>query len=204
MLTEGWWARLRNTGPGATEQTLLSVMSGDFPARTVVDLPGTQRPSGWVIAVRSDDEGRVRAIETALPDAPLLWYVELPEPEAAPAATTLVAFSDDRHPEGTLLSAAQAAADGVSGAEQVAAFRWWPDSGLVHQVFVVPRHRRRGVGLNLGHVAFGLQHSRGLRALHGDGYRTRLGEEFRRGLPAYGAWRVAPWSHEVPPMDLPA
>ena len=204
MLTEGWWARLRDTEPGSTGYTLVDVMSDEFPPRTLVDLPGTQRPSGWCIAVRCGADGQVRAVETALPDAPLLWYVELPEPDAAPPATTLVAFSDDRHPEGTLLSAADAQADGVSGADQVAAFRWWPGTGLVHQVFVVPQHRRRGVGLKLGHVAFGLQHARGLPALHGDGYRTRLGEQFRKGLPSYGAWRVAPWSHEVPPMDLPA
>jgi GNAT superfamily N-acetyltransferase len=204
VLTEGWWARLRGTEPGSTGATLVAVMSEEFPPRTVVDLPGTQRPSGWRIAVRSDADGRVRAIETGLPHAPLLWYVEVPEPDAAPAATTLIAFSDDRHPEGALLGAAEAQADGVSSADQVAAFRWWPGTGLVHQVFVVPRHRRRGVGLKLGHVAFGLQRARGLPGLHGDGYRTRLGEEFRKGLPSYGAWRVAPWSHEVPPMDVPA
>ena len=41
MLTEGWWARLRDTEPGSTGHTLVDVISDEFPPRTLVDLPGT-------------------------------------------------------------------------------------------------------------------------------------------------------------------
>jgi GNAT superfamily N-acetyltransferase len=199
-----WWARLLDLSePGtAVVRALVAVLSDEFPAGTSVDLPGPGRPAGWQLAIFADDVGRTSRIETHLPDAPLLWYVELPEADAEPPATTLLAFSDDRYPEGTLLSAAEARAGGIGGAEQVAAIRWWPRSGLVHQLFVGPAHRRRGVAGKLGYVAFGLQAVRGLPELHGDGRRTRLGEQFRQGLPEYAAARMAPWSSELPPMDL--
>jgi GNAT superfamily N-acetyltransferase len=179
----------------------VAVLSDEFPGGTVVDLPGSRRPAGWHLAVSMDDDGTVRRIETHLPEAPLLWYVELPEADADPPATTLLAFSDVRHPEGTVLSAAEARAAGVGGADQVAALRWWPGSGLVHQLFVGPAHRRRGVAGKLGRVAYGLQAARGLPELHGDGRRTELGERFREGLPDYAAARMAPWSLVLPPMD---
>ena len=106
------------------------------------------------MAVRADVEGgRVHAIDVAMPAAPLCWYVELPEPQAGPPAVTLIAFSDTRFAEGTLLQARQAEEAGVTGSHQVAAFRWWRSSGLVHQIYVAAAHRRRGLAVKLGMVA---------------------------------------------------
>lgn len=193
-----WWARL--TGPAGG--TFVAVLSADFPPGTVVDLPGERRPSGWQVAVRTGGPaGRPRSVEVALPGAPLLWYVELPEPEAVPPATTLVAFSDDRFPDGHLLSLDEARDAGIGAAGQVGAIRWWPATGLVHQIFVGPANRRRGVGRTLAQAAFGLQASRGLPAVHGDGRRTDLGERWRQGLPEAVALRMAPWSQVLPAMD---
>ena len=200
---EGWWARLLDEEqPGSPrQQTLVAVLGHEFPARAVVDLPGTRRPTGWQLAVRRDvDGGRVRSVEVALPGAPLLWYVELPEPGAAPPATTLLAFSDPRQAEGAFLTEAEARAAQARGTEQVAALRWWTHSGLVHQIYVSPSHRRRGVAGKLVQAAYGVQFARGLPALHGDGRRTDLGESFREGLPAYAAWRLAPRTEHLPPM----
>jgi GNAT superfamily N-acetyltransferase len=179
----------------------VGVLSRDFPAGSVVDLPGGRRPAGWQVAVSRDvDGGRVRSVEVALPGAPLLWYVELPEPQAGPPASTLVAFSDRRHAEGALLTEAEARAAGVQGTEQVAALRWWPGTGLVHQIYVAPTHRRRGVAGKLVQVGYGIQFARGLPKLHGDGRRTDLGESFREGLPGYAAWRLAPRTEHLPAM----
>jgi GNAT superfamily N-acetyltransferase len=203
-LINPWWARLRQQPePGSpAPETLVAVLSEEFPAGAVVDLPDEQRPAAWQVAVRTDADGRVRSVETRLPDAAPLWYVELPEPTAEPPATTLLAFADDRYAEGTLLPSDEARVAGIAGTGQVAAVRWWTDAGLVHQLFVAPTHRRRGIGGKLVQVAFGVQAARGLPALPGDGRRTRLGEQFRAGLPAYAAGRLSPWSLELPPMDV--
>jgi GNAT superfamily N-acetyltransferase len=191
-----WWARL--TEPGGS--CLVAVVSGDFPPGTVVDLPGGRRPPGWRLAVVSDDRRPV-AVDVALPGAPLLWYVELPEPAGAPAATTLVAFSDARYADGRLLDADDARAVGIAADGQVGALRWWPGTGLVHQVYVSPDHRRRGVAHKLVRAAFGLQAARALPPLHGDGRRTDLGEQWRRSLPEVVATRMAAWSQRLPAMD---
>jgi GNAT superfamily N-acetyltransferase len=188
--------------PGSPARyNLVGVLSEEFPPDTVVDLPGTRRPSRWQVAVRADvGGGQVHAVEVALPDVPLLWYVEVAEPDAAPAATTLVAFSDSRYGEGCVLTQREARAAGVSAGEQVAALRWWPATGLVHQIYVQPAHRRRGLAGKLAQAAFGIQVARGLPRLYGDGRRTDLGEQWRHGLPDYAAWRLAPWSQRLAPM----
>ena len=199
VLLDPWWARLsEDGGPGApARHTLLAVLSAEFPAHTVVQLPGSRRPAGWAVAVQSDDPGvRVQRVEVALPGAPLLWYVEVIEP----GASTLVAFSDARFADGTLVDARAVRTAGVDGARQVGALRWWPGTGLVHQIYVTPVHRRRGVGHKLSRAVFGLQAARGLPPLHGDGRRTELGEEWRSGLPAAVAARMAPLSEVMPPM----
>jgi GNAT superfamily N-acetyltransferase len=194
-----WWARLP-LGRESGRRTLAGVLSDEFPADSVVDLPGDRRPPRWLIAVVAEDGSRVRAVEVALPDAPLLWYVDLAEASAAPPATTLVAFSDARFAEGTVLTAAEARAAGVGSGEQVGALRWWTGTGLVHQLYVGPAHRRRGVALKLAHAASGVQAARGLPPLHDDGRRTDLGEQWRRGLAGYAAARFAPLSQLLAPM----
>jgi len=197
---DGWWARLPDDG-GPGGHTLVWVASREFPANTVVTLPGSRRPAAWRVAVRGGGPaGPISSVEVALPDAPLLWYVELPEPEAAPGAATLVAFSDPRYAGGTVLTAGEARAAGVAGQQQVAAFRWWTDSGLVHQIYVSPEHRRKRVMLTLAHAAFAVQGMRGGPPLHGDGRRTDDGEAFARALPSYGAWRAAPRTEHLPSM----
>jgi GNAT superfamily N-acetyltransferase len=196
-----WWSRYREDPlpGGPARQTLTAVLSPSFPAGTVVDQLDDRRPTGWQVAVRSGPDGDpVDGVHVALPAAPLLWYVELPEPDEA--ATTLVAFSDDRYADGVLLGADQARAAGIDGGRQVAAVRWWTASGLVHQVYVGPAFRRRGVAGKLVLAAFGVQAARGLPPVHGDGRRTELGEQWREGLPAAVAARMAPWREKVRPM----
>jgi GNAT superfamily N-acetyltransferase len=176
------------------------VLSGEFPAGTTVDLPDGRRPSGWQVAIRLGDGVRVDTVEVADPGAPHLWYVEVAEPTAVPAATSLMAFSDDRQADGRVLGAAEARAAGIGGAGQVAAVRWWPGTGLVHQVYVDARHRGRGVARTLVQVAYALQAVRGLPLVHGDGRRTELGEGWRQALPAALAAQLAPLSEVLPPM----
>jgi GNAT superfamily N-acetyltransferase len=203
LLLDPWWARLPEPGEPGTppRHTLVAVWSAEFPAHTVVHLPSGRRPSGWQVAVQADVDGsRVHRVEVALAGAPLLWFVELPEPTGRPAASTLVAFSDARFADGTVVDDVRARHAGVDGSGQVGALRWWPGTGLVHQIYVAPAHRRRGVGDKLVRTVFGIQAARGLSPLHGDGRRTKLGEEWRNALPAAVAARMAPLSEVMPPM----
>jgi GNAT superfamily N-acetyltransferase len=198
-----WWARLPVAEePGQpAHRTTVAVLSAAFPAHAVVDLPDARRPSGWQMAVRADVDGaRVHDVHVAMPAAPLCWYVELPEPDARPPATTLVAFSDTRFPEGTVLDVGRAEHAGVTGRHQVAAVRWWPSTGLVHQLYVVSGYRRRGLAAKLVQAAFGVQRARGLPDIHGDGRRTELGETWRQHLPEAVSARMAAWSEVMPPM----
>jgi GNAT superfamily N-acetyltransferase len=195
-----WWARAHHTGGGG-RLTLFAVLSAEFPAGMTVDLPDVRRPARWQVAVRLDADGqRVHAVEVNEPDVPLLWYVEVPDPTADPAATSLVAFSDSRQREGRLLTAAEARDAGVTAAQQVAAVRWWPRTGLVHQLYVGAQHRGHGLARKVVQAAYALQACRGLPALYGDGRRTDLGEEWRRSLPDAIAGRMAPLSQVMPPM----
>jgi GNAT superfamily N-acetyltransferase len=200
-LLDPWWARLLgDEEPGRSARwTLAAVLSTEFPPHTVVDLPGGGLPSGWQVAVTVAGD-RVENVAVDLPGAPLLWYVELTEPAAVPAATTMVAFSDARRAEGRLITESTARSAGVSAADQVGAVRWWPGEGLVHQVYVRPEFRRRGVAGKLVQAAAGVQAVRGGPPLHGDGRRTELGEQWRQGLPGYVAQRLAERTHVVPPM----
>jgi GNAT superfamily N-acetyltransferase len=203
LLLHPWWARLPEPEePGTPPQnTLVAVVSADFPPHTLVDLPAGRRPANWQVAVRADVDGsRVHRVEAAVPGTPSLWFVEVPEPTARPAATTLVAFSDVRFPDGTVVGADRARRAGVDGVRQVAAVRWWPVTGLVHQIYVSAEHRRRGLGRKLALAAFGVQAARGLPLLHGDGRRTELGEAWRTGLHPAIAARMAPWTQRLPPM----
>ena len=193
-----WFAR----GPAGTaddEQVLYAVVSGEFPAGTVVDLPGSARPTGWRVAVRSVRE-RVVSVQVDAPGAPQLWFVDLPEPHADPAARTVIAFSDSRFADGTVLDAHESQRHGIAGDHQVAALRWWTESGLVHQIYVGPAFRRRGVGGKVAQAAFGLQAASGGPPLYGDGRRTDMGEDWRARLPEELAVRMAPRTHRMAPM----
>jgi hypothetical protein len=177
------------------------VHSAAFPEGAVVDLPAGRRPSGWLASAEADvDGGRVHSVAVSMPGTPPCWYVEVPEPDADPVATNLLAFSDTRFPQGTVLDAEQAGVAGVTGVHQVAAMRWWPASGLVHQVYVGPNYRKRGLALKLGLAAFALQAARGLPVLHEDGRRTDLGEAWMASLPPVLAVRVGERTQWMPPM----
>ncbi|SDP69591.1 Acetyltransferase (GNAT) family protein [Klenkia soli] len=201
---QGWWARYRHEAvPGSPARvTLTAVASAVHPWASRVEQPDDRRPPGWTLSVLHDEDGgRVHRVLVNQPEAPLLWFVEVAEPAADPPASTLLAFSDDRFEHGTVLTELAAREAGVLGEQQVAAVRWWTGTGLVHQLYVAPAHRRRGVGTALVTAAFGVQAAYGRDAmLHGDGRRTADGEAWRAGLtPRQQHW-FAPWTQELPPM----
>jgi len=199
----GWWARYRHpAAPGSPARvTLTGVDSAEHAFGSDVQQPDDRRPPAWTLSVTADEDGgRVHRALVNQPGVPLLWFVEVDEPAAEPTATTLLAFSDARYAHGAVLTGDDARAAGVRGDQQVAAVRWWTGTGLVHQLYVAPQHRRKGIATALTSAAFGIQAVRGLPALHGDGRRTDDGEAWRAGLTANQQHWFAPWSQRLPPM----
>ena len=139
--------------------------------------------------------------EFATPLAPPLWFVSVDESRATPRATNLVAFADDSLPPGTIISRYQFASLGVHNSLQAGAVRWYPDGGLVHQIFVAEQWRRHHVGTHLLYAAEAFHQSNGWAGkLNGDGRRTQLGEQLIAGLASYPE-RFLPLVQTMPPMD---
>lgn len=143
---------------------------------------------------------RIELAPFATPHAPAVWFVNVPEPRATPPATNLVAFANDRKPAGTVITKFQFATLGVSNDEQVAAVRWYPSSGLVHQVYVAAGWRRHQLATHVLYAADAFHQANGWRGhLHGDGRRTELGEQLVAGLRHPGRFR--PLDQTMPAMD---
>jgi GNAT superfamily N-acetyltransferase len=145
------------------------------------------------------DELRVTALRVGgrvAPDAPPLWFVEVREPSGAPPAVSLVAFTGDDVPAGSLRD--DLGGTSATSADQVGAVRWYPATGEVDQIYVQPQWRRRRIGNVLLVCAATLSYARGWPRFWGDGQRTTLGEQFRNASP----WRglAADLTHVSPPM----
>jgi hypothetical protein len=125
--------------------------------------------------------------------------VSIDEPGELPAAT-LVAYAGEDFPAGTVIGAKEYATVHVSSEDQAGAVRWIRDRGLVHQIFVGAKWRRRHLGTLLLYVASAFHQANGWPGkLYGDGRRTEMGESFVSTLGHQH--RIAPLSEVMPPMD---
>jgi GNAT superfamily N-acetyltransferase len=140
---------------------------------------------------------------TVAPAAPPLWYVEKPETADRPPAMVLVAFATTDLPEGAVVDHATFTAMPVASNQQVGAIRWWPSSGLVHQIYVVPARRRQGIGTKLIAAAGAYRAARGWTPMWGNGERTDLGEVHTAALPSPFQDRLTPRTQVMPPMTPP-
>jgi hypothetical protein len=134
--------------------------------------------------------------------APELWFVLIMEPDADPLAANLVGFATDHFPDGTVVDSAAASVAGATAEDQVAALRWFPGSGQVHQVFVAPDWRRRHVAVKMHMVAEMIRAGRGWPAIRGGEIRTELGDAYITSLGI--SPRITPRVASAPPMDAPA
>jgi ribosomal protein S18 acetylase RimI-like enzyme len=156
-----------------------------------------QTPSLWQARY---DVATGRLLQVTIAARPTrLWFVESPEPDAEPAAMNLVAFDTTHFPPGRVIDHRTFVPLPIRSDEQVAAIRWWPGTGQIHQVYVSPLHRRRGIGTAMvyaasAHLIAGGSPSR----LWASGERTDLGEAFATGLPH--PQRVHSRRRSLPPM----
>lgn len=136
----------------------------------------------------------------AAPSAPDLWFVWIDEQRAAQAATNLVAFASDRFAPGTVITNHIFATSGVTSEEQAAAVRWYPGTGVVHQIYVAQEWRRRHVGTALIYAASAFHQAKAWPGrLHSDGRRTDIGERFTAGIRH--PQRITARDAVMPPMD---
>lgn len=141
---------------------------------------------------------RLEVTANAAPKAPPLWFAELDEYDATPAATTLVAFTGHGVEPGTFLNREQLRDTDVVSADQLGAFKWYPGSGFGDQLYVSPDWRRRTIGTGLLAAAGTLVLARGWARLWGDGQRTSDGDRMREA----SRWShlSADLTHLMPPM----
>jgi GNAT superfamily N-acetyltransferase len=201
--TDVWYARHTTPTGGVV---LVGVAGPGFPDGTVVDLPGPPaHPAGWLAEAHVQDAGHVPVLVQVSPEladgSPHLWFV------LGPAGTgddvDLVAFSTTALADGRVVGTDDLAAAGVTWADQVAAVRWSPSSGLVSQVYVAPRARRRRVGTRVVVTADAVRVALGWAPLVGDGRMTDLGDAWLSAQS--GVWRArVPAGGERPPPMTPA
>jgi GNAT superfamily N-acetyltransferase len=181
---------------------LTCVMSDEHPARHVLDHAGRPEPGPVLYRADYDPAGQlIRAVvdPAFAPAGAELWFAEIPETDADPPATNLVAFASPEWPDGTVVARAEWERAGVDPREQVGALRWWTRTGQVHQVYVAAHMRRRRVGTKLVLTGAALTVGRRWPSLWSSGDLTDAGH----GWVAAAVWsdRVGPRRRVVPPMD---
>lgn len=198
-----WWARhpVPDSHPPTVEMVAYANdRHGD--AEVVDTVEGD--PSEAVAVVRTEAAtGRLLGVlvtEVLAPRAPPLWYVGFPEDDAQRPAISLVAFSSDDLPDGVVVDAATFTNMPVSSDQQVAAVRWWYETGQLHQIYVAPTWRRRDIATKLILAAAGVRAAHGWPALWGGGERTDLGEAYASNSPESFHGRRMPRTSALPPM----
>lgn len=192
--TPTWYARRATLASGLH---LVSAHRGDeFPDGSTMH---GGHPALW--STEASENGMLRVLVSldSVPDAPPTWFVNVDEPRAMPPATNLVAYATGDFPAGTIINRFQFGSLGIPSEEQAGAIRWFRD-GLVHQVFVAPKWRRKQLGTLLIYAASAFHQANGWEGkLHGDGRYTDLGDRFLQQVPH--AARIPQRSAKMPPMD---
>lgn len=158
--------------------------------------------NGALWSTEASQNGLIRVLVSAatVPEAPATWFVSVDEFRENSPAANLVAYATDDFPPGTIINRYQFGSLGLSSDDQAGAVRWLRDLGLVHQIFVAPKWRRRDLGKLLLYTASAFHQANGWPGrLHGDGRRTELGQRFVANLDH--PERITPLTETMPPMD---
>ncbi len=175
------------------------------PLGTVLEGPVDTTGMFEIAAADLDTEGRptIRVSAVATGHTVPLWFVHLSDRDDPRPNATLVAFTGDQLPEGTVVSDAQFFHLAVPNADQVGAIRWWTDEALIDQVYVADAWRRRHLATVLLYSASVFHQFNGWPGwLHADGRRTLNGEYLALGLRHPHGF--APLEQLTASMDEPA
>lgn len=199
----GWWHCAALSPTGALSWYAV-VDGGLHPDGERVELPddeATRIVGERAVCTAHFTDGSVDAllhVGGVSPDAPPLWFADLPEAGGTPPGANLVAFSGHGIEPGRLLDRAELRSVGISSADQLAALRWYPQTGEIDQVYVQPARRREGIASVLLVAGGTLNRARGLPRFWSDGQRTALGDRLRN-TPRFERFG-ADLTHLAPPM----
>lgn len=220
--TPVWW--LRTDTPDVV--TLHGVASSERSDGAVVAVsslaPGAVPRGPRLVRARMRADSRqvlsVEVLGEVADVAPPLVLHEVVRRDLEPVEVHLVAFLHDAAagagsgaagvpgsavvPPGTVLTANDLRALGLTARDQVAAVRWIPATGQVLEVYVDPGYRRRRIATSVLLAAEACAVARGWPALWGGGLRTELGEALLRGL-RWGVRRARELERIAPPMTPP-
>ena len=135
------------------------------------------------------------------PKVPDLWYLLVSRhQEPFPATYSIVAFADNRFPDGHVLEVEEFRRLGHTTADQVAAVRWEQESGKLQQVYVSSDYRRMGISFRLFNVADILHIASGASTfLNGGEEVTADGEKLAKAWE--GSPRIKEKKASFSPMD---
>jgi GNAT superfamily N-acetyltransferase len=201
--TPAWYERLEALPRGRWR--VRCFLDGTHPDGEVVDQPGNTSAmfTLWTASVDDDDHAVLWVNPRSVPDAEPMWFVVLEDRNAPEPTASLVGFATEHLPLGTVVTDPEFFHLPVPNRDQVAAVRWWTQTGAVDQVYVAERWRGRDQARLIVYAASAYHQHRGWPGrIHIDGRRTKAGQQAlsARRHPT----RVAPLEKLLAPMDAPA
>jgi GNAT superfamily N-acetyltransferase len=182
-----------------------SFVDDAHPDGVIVDKPGDTSSMYRLWTAEVDDDGHavVRVNPLSNPGTVDCWFVIIEDRTAPEPTATLVAFATDHLRVGTVITDPEFFHLPVANADQVAAVRWWTQTGAVDQIYVAEKWRGRDQARELIYHASAYHQHRGWPGrMHIDGRRTKAGQGAlgERRHPN----RIAPLEHLLAPLDAPA
>ena len=204
-MDNGVWY-LRVTNQDGSPSRLLGIESSRMPDAAVETVTEAafddSMVAGWrcQVGFHNGQPANITMAPDLVAKAPDLWFCEFHEDEATPpTAVHLIVFTGHNQPAGVLLDHAAVSNAGISYDTQLAAMRFYPATGELHQMYVQPAWRRYGIGRALIYATGALSIAHGWPRIWAGGLRTEQGEQFRQSSPVW-VTRSSDMTETAPPM----
>lgn len=102
-----------------------------------------------------DDNGRqvIHLVSDDFVSQSKLWYVYIDAVESTPPTRMLIAYDDNRYPEGTIVPFSEAVKAEISPNDSAGFVRWFYQDTRIQQIFVDELHRRKRISVKLFSIA---------------------------------------------------